>query len=93
MAISVLQPMDVMALATDQVVSQFRFKPVRPPRRPPVASLVTWASYWMPAGLVPNTKPFWRSRKVSRMTWKLSVSVRLLSRRLSATMMADGSSS
>ena len=34
--------------------------PLMPP--PPCPSLVDWPSYSMPAGLVPNTNPFWRSR-------------------------------
>ena len=65
----------------------------KPSPPPPCPSLVTWPSYSMPAGLVPNTNPFCRSRYVSKIIWKLSVSSIGASRRASETMMPDGSES
>ena len=65
--------------------------PARPP--PPWPSLVTCPSYSMPAGLVPNTNPFWTSRKVSKIIRKLSVLSSERSRRESETMIRAGSRS
>ena len=70
MANSADQPYSPRAVATAKLVSQFKLNPApappwerrplpRPgPPPPPSPSFVTWASYSMPAGLVPKTNPF-----------------------------------
>ena len=98
---SALQPTSEICVRTCHTPSQFRLNPPPPPRlapprpipEPPEPSLTTWPSYSCPAGLVPNTKPFCRSRNVSKMSWKLSLSASDESRRLSVTMIAPGSRS
>ncbi len=99
---SAVHPMSVMAVRTSHAPSQLRLKPAPapaccdwpPPRPPPPCpSLVTWPSYSRPAGLVPNTKPFSRSRYVSKIIWKLSVSSSGVSRRESETTIDFGSRS
>ena len=47
----------------------------------------------MPSGLVPNTKAFWLSLKVSKMAITESVSASDASRRACDTMIFDGSAS
>ena len=102
MANSALHPTRETRVRTCHAPSQLRLNPPasprensplpldpNPPRRPP--SLITCPSYSWPAGLVPKTNPFCRSLNVSRITMKLSLSVSAESRRLSATMIDDGS--
>ena len=98
---SALHPISDTCVRTDHAPSQLRLNPPPPPcdvppppmPLPPTPSLITWPSYSCPAGLVPNTNPFCWSRNVSRINWKLSLSPRDESRRLSVTMMDDGSRS
>ena len=105
MANSALQPKSETRVRTCQAPSQFRLNPpalprekpplpleLKPPPRPP-PSLITCPSYSWPAGLVPKTKPFCRSLKVSRISRKLSLSRSDESRRLSVTMIDEGSPS
>ncbi|MCE2540155.1 MAG: hypothetical protein J4G16_07145 [Acidobacteria bacterium] len=105
MANSAVQPTSEMAVRTCHTPSQFWLKPppappIWPPPPnpppmplPPAPSLTSCPSYSWPEGLVPKMKPFCRSRNVSRMSWKLSLSASDESRRLSVTMIDDGSSS
>ena len=101
MANSALQPTSEIAVRTRQTPSQFWLKPPPAPRvwppppmpLPPAPSLTSCPSYSCPDGLVPKTNPFCRSRNVSRMSWKLSLSASDESRRLSVTMIDSGSAS
>ena len=104
MANSALHPMSEISVRTCQAPSQLRLKPAPLPREKPPPppeplprrappSSVTWPSYSWPAGVVPKTKPFCRSRKVSSTIWKLSESFIDESRRLSLMMMPEGSRS
>ena len=93
--------MSEISVRTCQAPSQFKLKPPPAPRvwppKPklprPWPSLTSCPSYSCADGLVPNTNPFCRSRKVSITNWKLSLSVSDASRRLSVTMMDEGSRS
>jgi len=60
---------------------------------PPAPSLASCPSYSCPDGDVPKTNPFCRSKKVSKINWKLSLSMSDESRRLSVTMIDAGSRS
>ena len=70
MANSALQPKSPLRVFTTHAPSQLRLKPVSEPPYapgppldpPPWPSFVTCPSYSSPAGFVPKTKPFWRSR-------------------------------
>ncbi len=66
-----------------------------PPNEMPPAwpSRATWPSYSMPSGLVPKTKAFWLSLKVSKMAMTESVSASEASRRACDMMIFDGSRS
>ena len=101
---SAVHPTSETAARTCHAPSQFKLKPPplprekppkppppEPPRPPP--SLITCPSYSCPAGLVPNTKPFCWSLKVSSTIWTLSLSWSDESRRLSVRMIASGSAS
>ena len=97
MANSALQPLSDSDVRTSQTPSQLPLNPapeplevvVLRPRRPSPA-FTTCPSYSCPAGLVPKTKPLWRSRKVSRMNCTLSPSSSDASRRLSAIAIDPG---
>ena len=56
-------------------------------------SAATCPSYWMPCGLVPKTKAFRESLKVSRATMIASTLLTSASRRDCAAMIRDGSRS
>src|ERR1041384_3054196 len=68
---SAYQPAESVDVTTVQLPSQLRLKPPSEPdivrdcpaswMPPPCPSFTTCASYSIPAGVVVNTKPFWRS--------------------------------
>src|SRR5690349_14070091 len=96
---SAVQPVSEIAVRTSHAPSQFKLNPPPEPvcwfwpppsPPPPWPSLVTWPSYSSPDGFVPNTKPFSRSRYVSKIIRKLSVSSSDASRRASETMIDWG---
>ena len=70
-------------------------EPAPPPKATPLdcPSRATWPSYSMPSGLVPNTKAFWLSLKVSKTITTESVSFSDASRRDCDTMIFEGSAS
>ena len=81
---SAVQPVLVVIVLTSQLPSQ-------------VTAGSPWsrtcASYWMPAALVPKTKPFCWSRYVSKTIWKESISSSTASRRVSVVTICEGSES
>src|SRR5687768_6268845 len=80
---SAYHPSESTDVATVQLPSQFRLNPPIEPdiarvcpatvSPPPSPSFTTWPSYSTPAGVVAKTKPFCRSRYVSRMNAKASL--------------------